>query len=80
MLARLSCDGKGRVWAVNSAGQIYKKTLLAKAWERVTGSLSDISVGKNSVWGVNIHQQIYTRVGDEGNWKRVPGRLNQVWQ
>ena len=68
------------MWAVNSAGQIFKKTLEAKAWERVTGGLTDISVGKNSVWGVNNHQHIYTRVGDEGNWKRVPGGLKQVWQ
>ena len=66
------------MWGVNSAGQIYRKTALPKAWERVTGALSDISCGKNSVWGVNSQQQIYNRVGEDAHWKRITGGLNQV--
>ena len=53
----------------------YKKT--PTGWEKIPGSLKDISVGKNSVWGTNLYDDIFKRVRG-GDWQHVHGKLKKA--
>ena len=67
--------GQNGVWGVNHAHDVWKMT--DNSWEKVSGSLKDISVGKDSVWGVNKFDGIWMRTGS-GGWQHILGRLIQV--
>lgn len=44
-LKQLAVGIDGRVWGVNAADQIYTKPGVEGAWQRIDGSLKQISVG-----------------------------------
>lgn len=47
-------------------------------WNRIAGSLKQVSVSGRHVWGVNKADHIWYRSGIKGKWKHIAGRLKQV--
>ena len=68
--------GGTEIWGVNSADNIYKKTLTGN-WVQIPGKLKQVSVSENNrVWGVNSGDNIYRRNGN--SWQQVGGKLKCV--
>ena len=68
--------GGTEIWGVNSADNIYKKSLTGN-WVNIGGKLKQISVSDlNRVWGVNSGDNIYRRNGN--SWQQVEGKLKCV--
>ncbi|XP_053135851.1 uncharacterized protein LOC128338019 [Hemicordylus capensis] len=66
--------GKGQVFGVNRAGQIY--SYLGTTWQQLPGALTHVTVGPAGVWGVNSANKIYRLIG--GTWKEMSGLLKQI--
>ena len=73
---KMVVQGPTEVWAINSSGEIFRKN--KESWEKIPGSLSDISVGETVVWGVSGKNEISKYDKKKGNWKQIPGQLKQV--
>ena len=53
------------MWGVGKKRGIYRLTENQK-WEKVHGTLVEISAGQAGVWGVNIKNEVYYRKGTYG--------------
>lgn len=65
--------GNGWVWAVNSAGNVFKSQLSHPGiWKYADGSLVHIDAGADEVWGVNRQGGVVHRpVDGSGSWTTV---------
>jgi virginiamycin B lyase len=79
-LKQVTASGKGWVWGVNSANQIYKcKKPCTGAWTQIPGGLKQVSADDKEVWGVNNAGGIYKRpVDGSGGWTNIRGGLKHV--
>ena len=67
ILFQVSVSDQDRVWGVNFANNIWRKT--GNAWQRISqsGGLKCVSVGQSGVWGVDRNDYIYYRTGTYGD-------------
>jgi len=77
-MKQVSVDGES-VWGISTTDGIYKRANSGK-WNKVPGSLKQISTSMNSAVGVNKYDDIFTAIpsGTSVSWKQVPGKLKQV--
>lgn len=57
-LAAIDVNKDGVVWGTQSSGRIYRRTGVDGHWEKVSGTLKQVSVG-STVWGVNAGGSVY---------------------
>jgi hypothetical protein len=83
-LTNISASNKDWVFGVNSSGNIYQcKKPCTGSWQKIAGSLKQISGGQNYVYGVNRNNYIYRArlpITNPNNpqWRRIPGRLKWI--
>jgi virginiamycin B lyase len=75
-LTQVSAASDGTVWGLND-GKIFR--LNGSNWEKITGTLAQISVGSaTEIWGVNLAKQIFRYNVTTPGWDKVDGTLSQV--
>jgi hypothetical protein len=83
-LSNISASNRKWVFGTNKNGAIYQcKKPCKGSWQRIGGSLSQISGGQNHVYGVNRNDAIYRKpINNDGaisyGWIPIRGRLKWI--
>jgi hypothetical protein len=82
-----SIGADGTIWYISNStdtqypgggGSIFRYLGSPNRWEKVSGSLIQISVGDaGNVWGVNANNDTFKYIGGN-SWSTIPGKLKQV--
>lgn len=77
----ITSANKDYIWATGSNDSIYKcdQPCDDNKWEKISGSLKQVSTDDTEVWGVNSSDQIYKKkVDNSDEWTNIRGRLKNV--